>query len=386
MPAFQLYAVRFSAGLAASLFFASTSFAAKLLVNDEQPLTISSNPGFTYQVNGDEGSLNVVTDGFLLCANVDQPALTPVTVVPRHGDWRMPVAQDVQVVAYNGGQLFVNHKVDSSLVCHARGSQGEQASSENSGIFANSYETKAIEQFSNLINWNPTQGFDWNAPVWSLVPTDPCAAAALHTQEDVTCATVTGMRPAGAGGTTRSPTLWTATDGAHLFYVARVDARYGPDQGIDAVSGPLPGADGMQPEGTNNAQIKLEDAYDAGAAGYLSDSGTWCILNDAPATLDTNVCAQSQTSGQLSGTLGSSEFPPLAVGVPPLGIQHLTFYVAIVRTIVGAPPPVTDPAVAVSIHVERSVTAEGGDRFKGDDVAFGFLPASTGFAWMTGGN
>jgi len=34
--------------------------------------------------------------------------------------------------------------------------------------------------------------------------------------------------------------------------------------------------------------------------------------------------------------------------------------------------------------LETSVVTEGGDKFRGDDTAFGFLPTSTGFPWMSG--
>lgn len=387
MPAFKMSVARISAGLAASALFASTSFAATLVVGNEAALTISSNPGFTYVVNGADGSLSVATDGYLLCSNVGQSVETPVTLMPQHGDWRLPTAQEVLSVSYSGGALGVNRSGSPTLVCHAIGAGGEQPSPFTGGIFRNTYENKSVEQFSNLINWIPSVGFSWNAPNWSLVPTDPCVATGQQVVEDLTCAAVAGSKPAGAGATVRSPTLWTATDGVNFFYIARVDALYGGQAGVDAVGAPLPSFDANSPQGTSSAELTVVDGYDRGivgvGGGYLGDSGVWCVLNDLPTALDGNVCSGAPVSGTLNGPIGT-DFAPFAVGVPPFGIPHLTFYLAFIRPIVGPPPSVNEPAVAVSIQVEPSILAEGGDRFKGDDVAFGFLPASTGFPWMDG--
>jgi hypothetical protein len=96
------------------------------------------------------------------------------------------------------------------------------------------------------------------------------------------------------------------------------------------------------------------------------------------------MCNNAPTGGLLNGPLNEDDFSGFIVGVPPLNIEQVSFYMAFVRPIIGAPPPVSEPAVAVSVHVEPSVLAEGGDEFKGDDITFGFLPASPGFPWMTG--
>jgi len=154
MPAFKMSVARISRGLAASAFFASTSFAATLVVNGESPLQVAGNPGFTYLVNGDSGSLNVATEGFLFCTNIVTPGTpidTPVTVIPQHGSWRLPIALDVHGVGYNAGELRVNHSQPSTLVCHTAGPEGQTASALTDGIFRNTYESIANEQFPNLI-------------------------------------------------------------------------------------------------------------------------------------------------------------------------------------------------------------------------------------------
>ena len=134
MPAFKMSASRIFAGLAASAFFTPAfCIAATLVINNETPLNVTTPPGFTYMVTGSDGSLSVPTDGFLFCANLsaDQsqdPPQTPVTVMPQHGDWRLPVAQDVHTVAYSGGTLAVNHSLATTLICHAVAASREMKS------------------------------------------------------------------------------------------------------------------------------------------------------------------------------------------------------------------------------------------------------------------
>jgi len=390
MPAFKMSVARISAGLAASAFFASTAFAATLVVNNESPLQVAGNPGFTYLVNGGTGSFNVATEGFLFCTNIvslGAPPDSPVTVVPQHGSWRLPIANDVLGVSYNSSELRVNQTQSPTLVCHTSGPEGEVDTALSDGIFRNAYEPKSFEQFPNQINWLPPLGFNWNNPTWSAVPSDPCASTAdqpAAVDEAVACAAVSGQRAAGAGATMRAPTLWTGTDGSNFFYVARVDARYGPPNGQPASTTPM--LAGNAPSGTGSALLTVVDAYDSGVVGigggYLGDSGSWCILEQFPTTFTSTMCNGLPTSGTLNGPL--SNFGGFVVGAPPIYLTNVTFYIAFVRPIIGAPPAVNEPAVAVSIMLEPSVISEGGDAFKGDDVVFGFLPASTGFPWMTG--
>ena len=393
MPAFKMSAARIFAGLAASAFF-TPAFAATFVVNSETPLDIATPPGFTYTVAGADGSLAVSTEGFLFCANLspdeNPPPQSPVTVMPQHGDWRLPVAQDVHTVAYNNGVLGVNHSLDSSLICHSVGAQGENQTPLTDGVFRNGYDSKTVEQYSNLINWIAPAGFDWNNPDWSQVPTDPCTPTLdqlAQVYEDVTCAGVSGARPGTAGATTRAGTLWTATDGVSFYYVARIDARYGPQSDADGSDMQIPpNFHGDQPEGSVNAKLTLVDAYDRGVVGvgggYLGDLGQYCVITQLPSVLDGNVCVGAPVIGVLSGPL--IDFPTINLSVPPLGNPSVSYYVAFIRPIVGPPPAINEPAVAVSILLESSVVLEGGDKFKGDDVAFGFLPTSPGFPWMSG--
>lgn len=388
MPAIKTSAATVSACLAASVFFTPVfCSAASLIVNKEQPLNMSTSPGFSYVVNGFTGSLTAQTDGFLFCANIGAFIATAVTLVPQHPQWSAPIAQDVSSVTYNAGVLSVNKYLPSTLVCHAVGGGGEILTSLSEGLFRNSYESKTIEQYGNLINWIPSLGFSWTNPVWSAVPLDPCSPSAsdpAQVDEDVVCAAASGLRPAGASET-RAGTLWTGTDGANFFYVARIDVRYGPQNGAPAFTPPQI-LHGDLPQGSGGATLHVVDAYSRGVVGqgggYLGDNGQYCILTSLPAALSANMCSGAIDTEPLNGPLTTLS---LIVNVPPLGLPQTSFYIGFMRPIVGAPPPLSAPAVAVSILLDPIVVAAGGDKFKGDDVAFGFLPTSTGFPWMTGG-
>ena len=382
MPAFKTSAAPILASLAASVFLTPViCAAATLIVNDEQGLSITTPPGFTYVTSGGSGSLTVATDGFLFCANVypdNPPPPTPVTVIPQHGSWMLPVALDVSSVEYNASMLGVNRFNETSLVCHAIGAQGETQSPLSGGLLRNSYETKRVEQFSNLVNWIPTPGFSWNAPNWSLVPTNPCDTTPAEINETVACAGVSGVSQGAA--VLRAPIMWSGTDGSNFFYVVRVDARYGSGNLIESGMH-LPSSFTSAPAGSATAVLKLIEAYDrgsGGAGGYLGDNGQWCALTVLPATLNANVCAGAPYSQSLSSALNQFIYLQSA----PLGTPVVSFYAAFVRPIVGPPPSLNEPAVALTALFEPSITAVGGDAFTGDDVAFGFLPSSTGFPWM----
>lgn len=397
MRSIKKSAVTAIAGLTVSALFASAPCAAvTLLVNDEAPLNVQSPGGFSYLLASGSGVLNVNTDGFLFCANVypDVPPPNQVVLVPQHGDWALPTPFDIPAINYNGTKLQINRGVNgalnTSLVCHAVGPQGETTTPLSDGVFVNSLETKTFQQYTNLINWIAPQGWNWNSPDWSAVPTDPCTPTQnqpAQVDEDVTCAAVSGARPAAAGGSTRAATMWTGTDGSNYFYVMRVDARFGPLTDVND-TGPLAPqqADASNPDGSSGSvTIKVTDGYDRGAIGqggpgYLGDVGTYCILTDIPTTLDGNVCTNAVFTDSLNGPL-SYRF---VLSIVPPSNPRASFFIAFIRPIVGGPPVLTEPAVGASILIEPSVVALGGDRFKGDDVLFGFLPVSPGFPWMIG--
>jgi hypothetical protein len=397
MPAIKLFAVSAAGGLAVSVFLTpAISSAATLVVNREQPVQISTSPGFNYQVQGGNGSLTVDTEGWLFCANVPQldAGASSILVVPQHGSWRMPSAQDVNTVNYSSGALYVNRSDQSTLVCHGVGSQGETNSPFTEGLLRNSFESKTIEQYANLVNWVSPAGFNWAlASNWTQVPTDPCDPSAnqpAQVSEPTLCAAATGVRPGAVGGTVRAATAWTAApDALHFYYVVRIDARYGA-QGEFNVPPVVPMSDGAQPDDAGTIAVNLVDAYSRGGAdganGYLSDNGQWCVLADLPQSLSANICSNATMSGTLNGPLGTDADHALSLRLapPPVGAPAVSFYAVFIRQIVGPPPAPGEPAVAVTVLSEPSAVAEGGDRFRGDDVVFGFLPGQNGFPWMSG--
>jgi hypothetical protein len=396
MPALKQSVARILQGLAASAFLAPVvCAAAQFKVNNEAPLDMQSPPGFTYVAQGLTGTLSVATTGFALCTNIGGNPATNVTLVPQHGEWRFPNAIDLATVVYGGSTLSVNSSRTTSnpttLVCHTAGSQGELNSGLTEGILHSGFDSKAVEQFTNLINWiPPSQGFDWNHPNWAQVPTDPCSPSTdfpARIDEDVACGAVVGTRQ-GVGGAVRSPTLWTGTDGVNYFYVVRIDARYGPQNEIDGTGPALPTPGVMRDsESATNVELKVVEGYDRGVlgvgGGYLGDTGQWCYMTDLPDTLGGNMCQGAVNGGTLNGPFVSGQDSnfDITVGLPPAN-PRVSFYMGFIRPIVGSPPLINEPAVAISILLDPSVGAEGGDRFKGDDIVFGFLPTSPGFPWM----
>jgi hypothetical protein len=393
-------AARIVAGLAASAFFAPViCAAAQVKVNDEAPLNLQSPPGFTYTTGGANATLNVATTGYMTCANIADDGgsmWTNITMVPQHGQWRFPAAVDLRSVGYGSGTLAIGRNalgtITSALACHTSGPEGEILEPLSDGLMSSGFDQKMVEQFSNLVNWVPGQGFSWTNPDWSQVPTDPCTPSVdqpARAAEDVTCGAAVGAKP-NASTTERSPTLWTATDGVNFYYVARIDARWGaPTGGIQDSGAVLPSAT-RQPSSPLQAEYKLVESYSRGVlgvgGGYLGDTGQWCVLAALPAALNSSVCNGAPMSGTLNGPFVSAYADGnFGITVGGVGNSRVSFYMAFVRPIVGSPPSVDEPAVEVSMLLDPSVASAGGDRFKGDDVAFGFLPTSQGFPWMHGG-
>lgn len=403
MPALKTSAARILAGLAVSVLFApAICAAAQVKVNDEAPLDLQSPPGFTYINGGSSATLSVATNGFLVCSNIaadGESMATNINVVPQHGQWRYPAAVDIRSVGYGSGMLSIGRNaqgtISSALTCHASGAEGEILEPLSDGLMSSGFDPKMIEQFTSLVNWIPGQGFTWGNPDWTQVPADPCTPSLsqpARAAEDVTCGAAIGTKPGALSATVRSPTLWTATDSVNFYYVARIDARWGLPTGGMQDSGTVLPQSTRQPEQLLAAKYKLVESYSRGVVGvgggYLGDVGQWCVIGTLPAVLDGSVCNGSPMSGTLNGPFVSAydngNFD-ITVGAAPGGNPRLSFYIAFIRPIVGAPPTVDEPAVQVSMLLDPAIASLGGDRFKGDDVAFGFLPISQGFPWMHGG-
>ena len=364
MPALKMSAARILAGLAASaLFVPAICAAARVQVNDEAPLDLQSPPGFTYTTGGANATLSVATTGYMACANITNDVgsmLTNISMVPQHGQWRFPGAVDLRGVGYGTGTLAIGRNsagtINSSLTCHTAGAEGEILQPLSDGILSTGFDSKMVEQFSNLVNWVPGQGFSWSNPDWTLVPTDPCTPSVdqpARADETVSCGAVSGAKPGVSTGTVRSPTLWTESDLVNFYYVVRIDARWGePTGGLQDSGSVLPSTN--LPQTNYGTVYKIVEAYSRGVTGvgggFLGDTGQWCLLESLPSALDSNVCNGSPVTGTMNGPFVSAETPTdnnivVSVGAAPFATPRVSFYMAFIRPVVGAPPRPRRPPV-----------------------------------------
>lgn len=362
-----------------------------LVVNHEMQLvqtpTASGAAGISY-AGGSPSPLKVYTDGFLFCANASpsQVISTPAYFVPAHEDqsftpahpWAFATVTDVVSAGYDGNEIAVNASTQTSLTCHGTRIDGSVPTSSFDGIFDTSHESNMAANYNHLINWAPTTVVDWAAVNWSQVPVDPCnptvnQPAAIT--EDAACAAVTGVRPADPSAV-RATTMWTATDGVSFTYVFRVDGRFGPQIVGTFNKMQLPSS---QPASASSLTVQVRDAFDKTYFGTGANDGQYCLLTQLPSTLNSTVCA-GHTIVPLNGQ-------PLAKGFsanPAPEPSSFSYYIAVTRPLAGVHPVLTTPVVGVAIMIDPAVAAEGGDKFIGDDVVFGFMPTSTGFPWMVG--
>ena len=380
-------------GAAASVLMVPLAQAAKLAVNDEVPLTIVS-PGFSYITAqpGVASKLSVATEGYLFCANVGPGSPNIVTLAPGHSRWTMPEAF-LSSTSYSGGELRVNRtaggSLEHSLMCHARGSFGEVIkpySSFGGYVFRDSYEPKESVQYSNMVNWRPTDGFNWSQPDWTLVPTDSCNFAMTASQspavdETTLCSAATGVRPDGSEFGTRARTMWTTTSGTNFIYLARIDARLGP-QSAPPNSQFSAGLPQQVQDLPNTVDVEIRDAFDS---DYLTASGSYCFLSELPATLNATVCNGASAGGSLPLAVAPTGFlsqkVSLSLAFPEA--PAVSLYVVVIRSTTNNFPPIHTPVAAVSVMSAPDVVRhENGDAFVGDKVIFGF-PGNGGFPWMT---
>ena len=391
-----------SAGTAVAVSLLSLSAtAATLAINDESlavQTPTAGGAGISYVLTGaSQSTLKVYTKGFLFCSDIssqESSNATPATFLPSHEDqsftpahpWSFGTLSDIRTASYTGGLMSVNRiasgTLASTLACQGVGSRGENASGLTDGIFSSGTESAQSEFFGHMINWKP-KTFDWSSTDWSPVPVDPCDSNALpQVTEDVACAAITGARPGTVNPTVRAPTAWTASDATKFTYVFRVDARFG----AQAPAGPVQMQIPTRQSGSSNAGMEeivaLRDAYDS---TFLQPTGQYCFLTSLPSTLNSNVCnGAGATTFLLNGQLDFT----FSVFAPPVGSGYSSFYVAVVRPIgAGSHANFTTPTVGMSALVDPVLVAEGGDKFSGDDVLFGFMPNAqgpSGFPWMNG--
>jgi hypothetical protein len=383
---------------------APTVNAGSLIVNNERSLAIQTpasptTPAISYQTGAQTSTLSAYTQGYLFCANVSPPpppgdpySWSPaVTLAPKHEDqaftpahpWAMSSAIDILSVGYTGSLLSIGRiasaVVPSSLVCHGVDANGTIPNGIADRIFDSGVEPAATENYSHLINWLPPRGFDWGAPDWAQVPTDPCYSSPNQPQrtiEDAACAAAISVRPGTLAPSNRAGTLWTASDASSFTYLVRVDARYGPQPATSMPHFALPTI-GSAADANEGVYAVLRDAYDSAFLG----GGSYCFIGTEtlPGTLNSHTCDGNPTRQTLSGPLAYA----FQVAPQPVGPGATSFYVVVDRSIgQSAHANTTTPVVGVSILIDPALGAEGGDHFIGDDAAFGFMPGSPGFSWM----
>lgn len=371
-------------------------------VQDVQTPGTAGQAGISYVADqgGDAAVLKVYTQGFLFCGNPGENYDSPATLLIAHEDqsfanphpWTFSNITDAPVVSYSGGTLKINPVTPTSLTCLGTGISGSTTTALSEGIFDNSFDSATEENYNHLVNWIPPQGFDWFDPDWSEVPSDACDLSpnqSPQVSEDVDCAAVTGVS-SNDNEPVRAPVMWTAADNTNFTftYLFRVDLRAGAQ--VNGMSTVFQAPTSAEPMGDVNPafpNVVIQDAFeggDAGQIGYLGSSAHYCTLNAFPTVpLSSAVCSGQGVgiSDDVDGTLNLR----ITAGALPVGSGvDQAFYVAVTRPIVGNHPNLTTPIVAATVLTERGIVDEGGDRFTGDNIVFGFMPNSQGFPWMYG--
>lgn len=363
-----------------------------LKVNDEASLAVSA---FSYVATGSTTSeLKITSDGFLLCANVGPSIPTSSKkLTPSRARWMLPSTVDVQTMGYNVGALSVNKlanaaSIESTLSCTVRSADGTAGPFGVYGdvIFRDAFVPTRDRLFSNMINWTPDAAFSGWAPkgdgVLAGVPADPCTFdlkvdTPVITEASV-CAAATGVRPAPSQGYgQRAATMWTAQSSGKFIYLARIDARLGPQSGPPNGNFP-PSPTVLNAPAASSVDIAIRDAYDS---NYLGASASYCFLRALPGgtALNVNVCSDAAVifAGTANGNLQER------IGLDAAQFKATSRYIAVVRDIIpGSPPTIDTPVAAMAVFASPDVVRhEGGNAFTGDDVVFGF-PNNAVFSWM----
>jgi hypothetical protein len=394
------FAANVFAGTVAAVSILSTAAAApSIAINGSAPIAIKTPPGFSYSANtgGTAGTLAATTEGYVLCANIyvdNPPAPSAVTFVPQHTRWTLPTATDIRTVGYVDGVLAVNSGAanfvpDVTLACQSRGPVGEIVtpfSGYGDMLFRSGLDSFEETQFGNLVNWVPVRDFSWTSPDWTKVPNDSCTWDMTTnyptSSDDSLCAAASGVRPIAVNSQNdarygdRSPTMLTKTTSTKFIYLARLDARFGAQQG--APNSHFPGTAPQQTQ-ASSVSLRVRDGFDS---NYLSAAGTYCLLKALPngGVLTDTVCSDSAV--YYTGTVNGNLSEP--IGLDNAFAQAKSLFIAVVRTKTTDLPQISTPVAAIAVLADPGVTFhEAGDEFIGDDLVFGF-PEGQGFPWMGG--
>lgn len=362
----------FAGFVIAGAFFAGFSApptdAATLQISSEAPLTVQTPTTAPSGLTLTSDSASVFTDGFVFCANIGTPSVVNFVLAPAHEDqdpslssahpWKFPIAKDLGAVTFAGGTLSINVTGAKSptLSCNTRGASGETVASPfGDEVFSDGYDDLLLsphKQYPLMVNWVPPASFDWNTPDWTQVPVNACDSAQPQVAEPVACAAVTGVNPTATSVRAQTMTTFADNTAFNFYYMFRVDVLTQTGAGEPFV---------------------VRDAYDGTFLG--ASGGAYCFLATPPSSLSASACTNWL---QLSAG-GFLDYQGLSTGG-----QNAPFYIVVRRPMVGSHTNLTTPVVAASVFVDPAVSAEGGDRFRGDDVVFGFMQQSTGFPWMSG--
>lgn len=394
---------------AATAALVPPAHAADVLATHLAPMQIQVPTGMSYVVAGDKAVLDVMTGGYLLCANAaldnEEGERTNLVFKPHRKGWTMPTAHDVRAMSYNAGVLRVNRTAQgsspgSTMVCHQRAADGR--------LLQGPFSPWADPIFTHSFDLHPgLQAINWRVP-WesgpsmarieenNTIPEAPTDACNFDPQEVISypwsghypqlaeptlCAAATGVRPGNSDQPygIRATTMWTKVEkntagrDEHFVYVARIDARFGENGTPPNGAFPAQGQQVTQ-DAPGYLDIRIQDAFNHEALD--ASGGKWCFHDELPDELDATLCDEVPVKGNLDG--------PLKTRIALDNGEARSRYLVLIRPFLPAPtvPQQGQPLAAVAVFAPPLVSSEfQGNQFIGDDVIFGFYGPNEVFSW-----
>lgn len=373
---------------------------------------VSGAEGIRYEAAGTAGILSVATDGYVFCSNIGALPATGMNL--RHAEnapagtapmlWAQPQASISHLTYTSTGLTIDSTAPVSSLTCVGVARDGSTHGLRD-WIFDNGYDLPMLgDNYPHWVNWHDANAPEWNDPEWELggdnwdlVPAAACgpdAYAGARVKEDNGCAAVTGVQRKDVGGTltdVRSPKMLAQVRPVGLSfmytYLFRVDVQSGVPAAPPALAVPPAATSGDDASvSANSMKVRVRDAYNS---YFLEGTGaSYCLLTQLPSSATADVCADALPGNK--GTLTGDGFFnwEFTAGFP---FDSTSFYVAITRKIKNDPLSYPHyPLAAATIFVDPAQTAEGYDRFIGDNTVFSFITDTAdtsvmpphGFPWM----
>ena len=229
--------------------------------------------------------------------------------------------------------------VSSTLACHAAGAQRRSDAARQRRLLRDSFETKTFEQYNNPRQLGSSPGLQLERPRLVRGAADPCSPTSSEPArviEDVICGAASVPPPAGSRGDPRAATLWTANGWRELLLCRAVDARWGPQNGVQGVNSRRRQIVlAAQPHGSvSAARYKFVEAYIRGVAAQAAAIlATRAVVRpaDPPSALERHHVFSGAADGRCAQRavrqLDENNFG-FAVGVPSAGHPRLSFYMA----------------------------------------------------------